>query len=80
MALKRIDAIAGPHAGERISMPLAAAKLAIADGWAIEPDAEYPDLTQEQYELALIAAEKAARKLRGEAEPPSDGPPIPPST
>lgn len=72
---KVIEAIAGPYAGQRLTVPAADADAAIKDGWArdpfapVDPDAEPPELDQEAHDKMLTAAQKAARKLRGEEEP-----------
>jgi hypothetical protein len=68
-----IDVLAGPYAGARLTVTAAEAKQAIADGWARDPFAEseepMKELTDEQRLKIAEAAEKAARKLRGEEEP-----------
>lgn len=71
---KRIEALYGPFAGQQIDLPAADADQAISDGWARDPFARPSDkpvdpLTQEKLDAAIVAAEKAARKLRGEPEP-----------
>jgi hypothetical protein len=63
----------GPYAGQRLTVSPAEAKQAIADGWAVDPDAPVADEppkepTPEERNKALEAAEKAANKLRGEPE------------
>lgn len=68
-----IEATIGPYAGQRLTMPTADAKAAIADGWARDP-AQVPDenappsepMTAEQRAAALEKAQAAAFKLRGE--------------
>jgi hypothetical protein len=71
----QIYCTAGPYAGQRLTVSPAEAKQAIADGWAVDPDAPPPaadeapkDVTPEQRAKTLEAAEKAANKLRGEPE------------
>jgi len=74
-----IEATRGPYAGSRLTVSEAEAKQAIADGWAVDPFAppkadhvegeDYNDPTEEQIVAAVAAAEKAARRLRGETEP-----------
>ena len=69
-----IEATAGPYRGQRLTMPAADAEEAIAAGWARDPfappsDEPAPLPTQEETHAMLKAAEKAARKLRGEPEP-----------
>jgi hypothetical protein len=73
-----IEATAGPYAGQRLTVPAADAKQAIADGWARDPFApaeepkepkEVKEVTDEDRARVAEAAEKAARKLRGEEEP-----------
>jgi hypothetical protein len=67
-----IEATAGPYAGQRLTVPAADAKQAIADGWARDPFApaeepkEVKEVTDEDRAKVAEAAEKAARKLRGE--------------
>jgi hypothetical protein len=63
----------GPYAGQRLTVSAADAKQAIADGWAVDPDAPVADeppkeVTPDDHNKALEAAEKAANKLRGEPE------------
>lgn len=70
---KRIEALYGPYRGF-LDVPADVAAQAIKDGWARDPYAppaapDAPAPTQEQIDKAIIAAEKAARKLRGEDEP-----------
>jgi hypothetical protein len=65
-----IEALFGPYAGQRLTIPSADAKAAIKDGWARDPFAQPsnddPKLpSDEQRFAATEAAEKAARKLRG---------------
>ena len=72
---KRIEAIAGPYKGQRLDVPAADANRAIKDGWArdpfepVDPDAAPPEFDQDKHDKMMVAAEKAARKLRGEEEP-----------
>lgn len=72
--MKRIEALYGPYAGTQIDIPTADADAAIADGWARDPfatpdpNAEPKEWSQEAHDKAMIAAEKAARKFRGEEE------------
>ena len=69
--LKRIEALYGPYARRLIDIPEADAKQAIADGWARDPYAPAADpveFDQEKHDAVLVAAEKAARKFRGETE------------
>jgi hypothetical protein len=80
-----IEATAGPYAGQRLTVPAADAKQAIADGWARDPFAEVTDedrekdrqkaaeMTDEDKAKVAEAAEKAARKLRGEDEAEENG-------
>ena len=69
---KRIEGLIGPYRENQIDVPVAFADAAIADGWARDPYAPPPDKpvewTQEAYDKAMVAAEKAARILRGEDE------------
>jgi hypothetical protein len=73
---RRIEAIYGPFRG-LLDVPADVAEQAIKDGWARDPfappsaaDAPPPEpRTQEQLDKMIVAAEKAARKLRGEEEP-----------
>lgn len=70
--LKRIEALYGPYAGRHLDVAAADADQAISDGWARDPytpRAEATEFDQEKYDAMLIAADKAARKLRGEQEP-----------
>ena len=75
---KRIEALYGPYRGQHLDLPAADADQAIKDGWArdpyAEPSAEVQALDPEKQEKATAAAEKAARKLRGEDEPPAAEP------
>lgn len=79
---KRIEATHGPYAGAQIDVPTADADSAIADGWAFDPyaevdpnpNAEPKEITADDNARALAAAETAARKFRGEAEPPKPAP------
>lgn len=77
-----VQAVVGPYAGQRLTMSRADADAAIADKWAVDAFApprskeeeekevkEAKLLTEEQRALIKAAAEKAARKLRGEPEP-----------
>ena len=65
-----IEATAGPYAGQRLTVPAADAKQAIADGWARDPFATEPeepkDMTDDDRAKVAEAADKAAKKLRGE--------------
>jgi hypothetical protein len=77
---KRVEAIAGPWAGRQIDLPSADADQAIADGWArdpfappADPNAEPEEFDQEKHDTMTAAAEKAARKIRGEKEPDEAG-------
>jgi hypothetical protein len=68
-----IEATAGPYRGQRLTVSEADAKAAIADGWAIDPFAEKQEpkeMTDEDRAKVGEAAEKAARKLRGQEEEP----------
>jgi hypothetical protein len=72
-----VHAVAGPYAGQRLTMPKADADAAIADKWATDPNAPPPKegekeakpMTEEEHAEIKAKAEKAARKLRGEPEP-----------
>jgi hypothetical protein len=69
-----VQVIAGPYAGQRLTMSMADADAAIADKWAIDPNAPAPTeepkaMTDDERAQIAEKAEKAARKLRGEAEP-----------
>lgn len=68
---KRIAVTAGPYAGQNLDVDDDIADGAIADGWATDPfapnDPDAPPVEIDR-EKALEAAEKAARKLRGEEE------------
>ena len=69
--LKRIEGLYGPFARRVIDIPEADAKQAIADGWARDPFAPPVDpveFDQKKHDAMLVAAEKAARKIRGETE------------
>jgi hypothetical protein len=70
--IRRIEALFGPYRGI-IDVPADIAEQAIADGWARDPFAPPPEnpepFSQEKHDKMLIAAEQAARKLRGEPEP-----------
>lgn len=66
---KMIEATAGPYAGQRISIPAGDADQAITDGWARDPFATPdPKAKPKEWDMEKVgaAAEKAARKLRGE--------------
>ena len=76
-----VQVIAGPYAGQRLTMSRADADTAIADKWAVDPSAparskeeeekaakEAKPLTEEERAGIKAKAEKAARKLRGEPE------------
>jgi hypothetical protein len=72
-----IQVTAGPYAGQRLTMSKAEAEAAIAEKWAIDPNApidpkaatEPPkDLTDEERAEIKAKAETAARKLRGEPD------------
>jgi hypothetical protein len=71
---KTIEATLGPYAGQRLTMSAADADAAIADGWARDPfeqhdpDAQPKEMTDEERQKALDAAEKAIHKLRGDEE------------
>lgn len=72
---KRVEALYGPYAGTQLDLPAADAEAAIAAGWARDPFVPPPDeaeWTQEAHEKIIEAAEKAARKLRGEDEEETD--------
>lgn len=77
-ATKRIRATHGPYAGQNLDVAAADADQAITDGWAIDPfaavdpNAPPPEFNQEKHDAMLVAAQKAARKLRGEHEPGTD--------
>jgi hypothetical protein len=72
-----VHVVAGPYAGQRLTMPKADADAAIADKWATDPNAPPPKegekeakpLTEEEHAEIKAKAETAARKLRGEPEP-----------
>jgi hypothetical protein len=73
-----VQAIAGPYAGQRLTMSKADADAAVADKWAVDPSAPPPKegeakeakpLTDDERAEIKAKAEKAARKLRGEPEP-----------
>jgi hypothetical protein len=72
-----VHVVAGPYAGQRLTMPKADADAAIADKWATDPNAPPPKegekeakpMTEEEHAEVKAKAEKAARKLRGEPEP-----------
>jgi hypothetical protein len=67
-----IEATVGPYAGQRLQVDPATAKQAIADGWARDPFAEVgepKEMIDEDRAKVAEAANKAARKLRGEDEP-----------
>lgn len=79
-----IEATHGPYAGKRLSVSEADAKAAIKDGWAKDPYAPAPEPTEatevkevsaEDRQKIIDAANKAAAKLRGETteEDESDG-------
>jgi hypothetical protein len=76
---KVIEAIAGPYKGQRLTLPTADADQAIDDGWAkdpfepVDPDAEPPEFDQEANDAMIVAAEKAARKMRGEEDEDAKG-------
>jgi hypothetical protein len=70
-----IEATHGPYAGQRLKVSEADAKSAIKDGWARDPFAEQPtepveakEVSGEDRQKILDAANKAAAKLRGETE------------
>lgn len=74
--LKRIEAMHGPYRGSVLDLPEEDANAAIADGWARDPHAPpevstepQEEFTQERLDEILVAAEKAARKFRGEEDP-----------
>jgi hypothetical protein len=72
-----VHVVAGPYAGQRLTMSKADADAAIADKWATDPNAPPPKdgekeakpMTEEEHAEVKAKAEKAARKLRGEPEP-----------
>jgi hypothetical protein len=74
---KRVRATLGPYAGGFLDIPAADAEAAISDGWAVDPyapadpTAEPAEFDQDKHDKATAAAEKAARKFRGEEEPGS---------
>jgi hypothetical protein len=80
-----IEATHGPYAGKRLSVSEADARAAIKDGWAKDPYAPAPEPSDEPAEVKEVSAEdrqkiidaanKAAAKLRGETteEDESDG-------
>jgi hypothetical protein len=74
---KQIMPMLGPYAGQRISVPIADADKALADGWASDPFAAEPaplrELTPDEHFEATKEAELYARKWRGE-EVPEAGP------
>jgi hypothetical protein len=72
-----IQVTVGPYAGQRLTMSKAEAEAAVAEKWAIDPNApvdpkasaEPPKaLTEEECAQIKAKAEAAARKLRGEPE------------
>lgn len=81
---KMIQAVAGPYAGQRLTMPKVEAEAAIADKWAIDPfapiaeakdpkdakDASAKDMSEDERAQIKAKAEQAARKLRGETDEP----------
>lgn len=73
--LKRIQPTHGPYTGSQIDLPTADAEAAISDGWAIDPfapvdpNATPKEFSQDDHDKAIAAAEKAARKIRGEVDP-----------
>lgn len=69
MATKHVEALFGPYAGHIIALEEADAKSAIADGWARDPYHQAAEPKKIDVEKAAKAAEKAARRLRGEEEP-----------
>lgn len=69
-----VQVVAGPYAGQRLTMSRADADAAIAEKWAVDPSAlppkeEAKPMTEEERAEIKAKAEKAARKLRGEPEP-----------
>jgi hypothetical protein len=78
-----IEATHGPYAGKRLSVSEADAKAAIKEGWAKDPYAPAPEPSDEPVEVKEVSAEdrqkiidaanKAAAKLRGEPTDDSDG-------
>jgi hypothetical protein len=72
-----VQAVAGPYAGQRLTMSRADADAAIADKWATDPNAPPPKegekeanpMTEDERAQIAEKAEKAARKLRGEPDP-----------
>ena len=75
-----IEATHGPYAGKRLTVSEADAKAAIKDGWAVDPFAEKPtepvevkEVSDEDRQKIIEAANKAAAKLRGETTDDSDG-------
>ncbi|MDX0609391.1 hypothetical protein [Sinorhizobium medicae] len=69
MATKHVEALFGPYAGRIIALDEADAKSAISDGWARDPYDPAAETKEVDHNKAAAAAEKAARKLRGEDEP-----------
>lgn len=76
---KIIEPLVGPYAGQHVTVTAADAESAISEGWARDPyalpdpKAEAPkERTQEEYEKQVAAAEKAARRWRGEEEPEAE--------
>ena len=73
---KRIEALFGPLAGSIMDIPTADADAAISDGWARDPFAtpsaedeqKQKEWSAETHEKVIEAAEKAARKIRGEED------------
>lgn len=72
---RMIEPIAGPYRGQRIMVESGMADQAIADGWAVDPFGPPPtdeelakraDMSDEERIKINVAADKAARKLRGE--------------
>jgi hypothetical protein len=75
---KRIEITVGPERGGRLDVPAKIADQAIKDGWAKDPfappsDEPPPEFDQDKYDKAIVAAEKAIRKLRGEEDNAASG-------
>jgi hypothetical protein len=69
-----IEALAGPYSGQRLTLPAADAEAAISAGWARDPFAPAANVPANDPAAVLVAAEKAARKLRGETNGNGDKP------
>lgn len=73
---KRIEATLGPYRGQNLDVDEETAAQAIADNWARDPFAppgEPIELSEDDRMAAIEAAEKAAKKLRGEEDAEDEG-------